>query len=428
MAIPLLLAFSLVVQPEPVVSARTLVPAYRETLYASVPLDEGRFGVWLTLPPEVARATLKGRLVDENGVPQGESVAEGVASGFYELAFAIVDASPGRYSFEVTAWDGERQLGLATSELTIARPGRAESVLDHAGALRLGGRPFLPIGYAGNANDPSRLPGMGFGLYLPTGGEPFTPESLARAQGSLYGLVPAPAEPAPWIETGAVAAWLLPAPDRGAYQALADADPYRPIALAVECGVWESPEWPEVWGSADVFVLRMAAGEPSSDAASVAGLIAAGGGSDAVWCLLPAGPETPVAETAARVWASLTAGARGVVFESPGERPAELAERLEPLLADLVATGSVWLAPVSAQAVTGSDPRVLVSTRRIGSDRWVAAVNTAGEDLTVRLTGMTSVPGTRIQDWPSGRERAPEADGTFTETLGAHAFRLWAVR
>lgn len=425
MNLAILAVLSALAAQGPVLEAKTLSPAYRATVYASVPIDEGRFGVWLTLPEGVAEARLVGRLVDQAGVAQGERTADSVPSGFYQLSFAIMDSTAGRYEFQVDAYAGETRLATASCPLIVAEPSRFEAVLDWRGVLRVNGTEFLPIGCAAGPADPAGLPALGFGVLLPPADGGLTPEALAAAAGTVYALLPAPADLGPWAATNAVTAWALAAPDPARYQALLSADPYRPAVLAVEPNAPSAPIWADARASADVFLLGMTSATAADDAAALVALGEADGGFHPVWCLVPAGPAIPPEDVALRARAGLVVGARGVVFESPGESPEALAGRLGGLLKDLAGTTPLWLASASEDPIESADARVLVTARRIGSDRWIAALNTTTEDVDVRLT---IAKGERVAEWPSGREHVLSADGSLDTSLSPRGLRVWMVR
>lgn len=144
------------------VDVRFLKPAYRGTLYASLPSDEVVCALKVNVPrKQLIGAELQASLCLGETELATRRVSHIPASGEVEVAFSSKLLPAGEYTVRATALSGGKAIAQGEKPLRKLRPAPHEVILDDDGRLLVDGRPFYPSGFMGAGPD-KRLAEAGF--------------------------------------------------------------------------------------------------------------------------------------------------------------------------------------------------------------------------------------------------------------------------
>jgi len=411
--VPLALVFLTLVSAQgvaaPALSCRTLVPAYRASVYRSLGLTEGLFEVTLTLPDGHAAVELVGRVMGAGGGIISERTLPGASSGSYRLDWALTDLQPGDITFRAEARLGEQVLASASTVVHVVAPAQREVVLDQAGVLCVNGQRVFPIGICAADGGPlDRLASLGFGLAVRPLDRPAQAGELVT-DGRMIAASGAPQDGPARGELAAapgLGLWLVAADDVTAYEKLVAEDPYHPVMVTAE----DPP------AAGDVLLLPV---DPEAAAAAgerVRRLYEADGYRRPAWVKVAVGNATSVGAARVAALAGALGGACGAVFDPrDGQSPEQLSAQLEALLRELAGCAPVLVGDLADEQARCADGRVRVTTRVVRFDRYVIALNTSGDPLQATFSGLRAG---QVTDLATGHTTLAAADGTFTVPLG----------
>jgi len=402
----------------PALACRTLVPAYRATVYASLGLTEGLFEVTLALPEGHAPVDLVGQVIGGGGGVVSERSLAGTSAGTYRLDWALADLQPGDITFRAEARLGGQVIASASTVVHVAAPTQREVVLDRAGVLCINGQRVFPIGIETSDGGPlDRLATYGFGLAVLPLDKPTQAAELA-SDGRVVAASAPPEDDAALAGLAALPGlglWQVAPDGASAYERLAAADPYHPVLVTTE----EAPS------AGDVVMLRVDLG-PGADAGDrVRRFYEADGYRRPVWASVAVRKDTTVGAARVGAFSAALGGACGVVLDPRDDQsPEELGVRLEQLLRELAGCAPVLVGDLSDERAACVDSRVRVTTRLVRFDRYVIALNTSGEPLQATFSGLRAGEVTDLAD---GHTVLAAADGTFTVPIGPQGVVLLSV-
>ncbi|MDI9583514.1 MAG: sugar-binding protein [Acidobacteriota bacterium] len=139
-----------------------LKPAYRGTIYASMPSDEVVCALQVNVPrKQLVGSELQASLCLGETELATRNVARIPLSGSLEVAFSSAMLPAGEYTVRARAISGGQVIAEGTAPLRKLKPAPHEVIIDDSGQLRVDGRRFFPHGFMGAGPD-ARLAEAGF--------------------------------------------------------------------------------------------------------------------------------------------------------------------------------------------------------------------------------------------------------------------------